>query len=180
MGKRTKNLPGTPGAAAADVLQVSPWATVPGLARELGVAEARVELLLGSICEAGADFDDEHGTVLFTYAGAQKIRAAIEEQMVTERDVLAAEREPQDATAPAAGSPRREDLTLTRVFRWSTNVMAERANGLEVVLRVKSIAHLQQGMVLKACIEGLFGWTYEGRLPRTIGERQHYFPCTHK
>jgi len=147
--------------------------TVAGLAGELGVAVATVEQLLGSACVAGDDFVDDGGVALFTRAGAEKIRGLVEEQMREET----AEAETTLADLPqAAQLPRREDLRVTRVFRWSRNILAVLPNEIEVVLTVRTIAHLEAGMVLQGCIQGPMGWTYEGRLPRMLGERQLYFP----
>jgi hypothetical protein len=149
--------------------------TTASLARELGVAWDHVDRVRGETCVAGLDFDEvgEPSLLVFTESGAEKIRQGVAAQMVNTPP-------PPTVPAPAAESAQaglhREDLRLTRVFRWSANLMAVRANGLEVVLTVKTNQHLQAGMVLRGCIEGATGWTYEGRLPRSLGERQLYFP----
>jgi hypothetical protein len=167
--------------AAATLAEPEAW-TAARLSEQLGVAVDEVEQLQASICVAGEDFVDAAGVAVLTATGLKKIRARVQE------DQLAAVPMPAPlAELPSGrgievdyGAPvpptHREDLRLTRVFRWSTNVLAETAAGLEVVVRVRAIAHLEAGMVLPACIRGEMGWTYEGRLPRTIGERQLYFP----
>lgn len=159
MGKRRKN---SADAAPAAV-------PLPALAAELGLAADRVEQLAGIVCVPGDDFTDA-GEIVFTESGAKKIRDRVTEDM----------REQAAPVAPRPPAPistlHREDLKLTRVFRWSANVLAETTTGLEVVLTVRSSRHLEPGMVLRNCIRGELGWTYEGKLPRTIGERQLYFP----
>lgn len=136
--------------------------TAARLAEQLGVTVEVVEQLQGSVCVPGKDFVDAAGVAVLTASGMEKIRARL--------------REESPADQPAKPAPQRADLRITRVYRWSRNVLAETSAGLKVVLSVRSIAHVEAGMVLRDCIRGEMGWTYEGRLPRTIGERQLYFP----
>jgi hypothetical protein len=168
---------GHPPAAAPHGGEPEAW-TSSRLAAELGVDDAHVEDLQASICIAGEDFVDSASAAVFTASGVKKIRDRVHEEQ------LGAPPPPPPGYKAAPPAPvdygpspvHREDLRLTRVFRWSTNVLAETSAGTEVVLRVRSIAHLEAGMVLRACIRGEMGWTYDGRLPRTLGERQLYFP----
>lgn len=162
----------------AGVVQPSPALaerfTVDVVARQLGVPVAAVKAFVRSADTpiGPDDFRIVLGVEVFTASGIDKIRHALEDQMQAERSPSPSEKKlPVDAGADGA-----EDLTLTRVFRWSKRVLADRPNGLEVVLEVKSAKNLQPGMVLKACRPGEFCWFYEGRLPRTLGERQLFFP----
>lgn len=145
--------------------------TVDVVARELGVAAALVDELQRTVCNEATDFRHVHGVVVFTAAGVETVRRAIEGRMQAERSPTPPEKNSAEPATTGA-----EDLKLTRVFRWSTRLLAERANGLEVVLQVKSAKNLEAGMVLKDCRPGEFCWFYEGRLPRTLGERQLFYP----
>ncbi len=178
MGRRSKKSRcATPDSGASEPGAEPPLLTVERVAAALGVAANYVEMLRLTRCEADTDFCDVDGAALLTEAGAEKIRAIVDEGMrATAPDVLMMPLVRSVATDAPRPAPQREDLRLTRVFRWSANILAELPNGREVVLTVRSNRHLQTGMVLRGCIKGDLGWTYEGRLPRSIGERQLYFP----
>jgi hypothetical protein len=172
VAKKNRGVPGAVTAAPA------PAATVPlpALAAELGLAVDRVEHLAGLACVPGDDFTDTGDSAIeFTVAGAKKIRDRVAEEM---RDHVETKTPAATVAAatPAVPAPRTEDLRLTRVFQWSKNVLAELPNRNEVVLSVKSAKFLMPGMVLRGCREGEGGWFYQGRLPRTLGERQMFFP----
>lgn len=143
-----------------------PCFTAATIARELGVP---LELLL----------DVSNGNTTFTQQGRDELQAAIEARMAAEKLPPAAAAEfPAASTspAPAAADLVKEDLTLSRVFGWSTKVLANRTNGLEVVLQVKASRFLKPGMVLRECVQGESGWFYYGRLPRVVGEGQLFYP----
>jgi hypothetical protein len=152
------------------------------LAHEIGVAVADVDELSVLVCVYPTDlvFDRGSTTTLITATGAEKIRSAVAAEMRPGPPRPAAQKAgAPSVTAPPEpfpAGPHREDLRLTRVFSGSKNILAERANGLEVVLTVRATTHLAPGMVLRDCIRGEMGWSYEGRLPRIVGERQLFFP----
>jgi len=170
MGRLRKNLrdsaphPAAPALDAADAQQI---------AAEFGVGESVVHAAAAAVGWASIDSDTPAGIQTPLGPNFAKIREQITAQM---QGAKAAAQTGRPAGAAAATQPHREDLRLTRVFRWSNNILAERANGLEVVLHVRNNRHLEAGMVLRQCIEGPMGWTYEGRLPRVIGERQLFYP----
>ncbi|MCM2304081.1 MAG: hypothetical protein NDJ72_05220 [Elusimicrobia bacterium] len=194
--------PDRPGTAPAGG-EPEAW-SVARLAQDLGVPAERVEQLQGLTCIAGEDVVDTAAGAVLTASGIKKIRERVAEDAAgqgapdyppddsgeplrcatfdpaLQAAIPPAIRAKMDADRAAAEAARaavhREDLQITRVFRWSCNVLATQANGNEVVLTVRSIAHLEAGMVLRGCIRGTMGWTYEGRLPRVLGERQLYFP----
>lgn len=169
MGKKNRGMPGTVSAAPAATV------ALPALAAELGLAVDRVEQLAGLACVPGDDFTDAgESTILFTTAGAKKIRDRVAEEMRDQVDPKTPA--PAASVTSVSPAPKTEDLRLTRVFRWSQNVLAELPNGNEVVLSVKSSKFLMPGMLLRSCREGEGGWFYQGRLPRTLGERQMFFP----
>lgn len=180
MGKKISAVPAEPIAPPAAPSPAAPplaggaelW-TVPCVARDLGVPVEFVQELFETQCTAGEHFLFVRGTPVFNEAGIARIRAGIEANM---RGTAAAAGEAVKPTAPAVPAAVGEDLRLTRVFRWSTNVLAERPNGNEVVVKVKDVTHLEAGMVLAGCVEGESAWFYMGRLPRSIGQRQLYFP----
>lgn len=157
MGKASaqKNLPAAPPSPRATAGGVS----AASLARELGVA-------LEVILEIG------QGKTYFTAVERAVVQATVEQRMLAGKIPLPAAAPVDPEATPAAT----EDLTLTRVFPWSKNLLANRANGLEVVVQVASSRFLQAGMVLEACTKSEMGWAYYGRLPRVIGEAQLFFP----
>lgn len=172
MGKKNRRSAAVPPpsgpAATADGADAGLW-TVERVARDLGVAVDLVAELLEARCDPASDFTTVRGVAVVTEAGLPKIRALVEAQMSAQ----APEARPAQ---PKAREPEGEDLTITRVWPWSRNVTAERENGTEVTVVVKSVAHLQAGMVLPGCVKGEMSWFYYGRLPRVIGERQLFFP----
>lgn len=149
---------------------------VASAAAGLGVPVAAVEELLSTACVAGEDFTDIGGEPHLTAAGLEKIRTRLAEQMTT-TPPPAPEAKPAAAATEKLPERARETLKLTRVFPWSTNILAVRENGLEVVVAVKNASHLKPGMELQDCIEGDTGWFYQGRLPRIFGEEQLYYPA---
>lgn len=175
MGSPRKNRP----EAGVALGKNSAGASTPAaLAAELGLAVDQVEQLVGETCVAGEDFNDIAGETVFTVAGLQRIRARIQEQMLGTVTPSAAGPTGADNVVDFGTPPlRREPLKLTRVFPWSTNLLADRENGLEVVVSVRNATHLKPGMVLEDCAQGDTGWFYDGRLPRTIGEEQLYYPA---
>lgn len=183
MAKPQKNSADSAGAVppaagtAAPLPAAGELLTISRLARELGVPADHIERLQSTRCGAGEDFVDVDGAAVFTPFGAEKIRALVAGEMRDTPPPVAPRADPAPAPT-AAATPRREDLRLTRVFPWSCNLLAVLPNDNEVVLTVRSNRHLEPGMVLRACIEGPMGWTYEGRLPRIVGERQLYHPAT--
>lgn len=143
-------------------------------AAELGVSTDAVEDAFATVCAEVDCIPGADGFVYLSEAGFEKIREHITAQMRPQPD--AAPIAPPALSEAPQSTLHREDLRLTRVFRWSNNVLAERSNGLEVVLAVRSNRHLEPGMILKGCIQDQMGWTYDGRLPRVLGERQLFFP----
>lgn len=139
------------------------------VARDLGVAAVIVRELEPQL-DPTCDLRTVRRVTVFTESGRAKLRAMVELRMAAEKNPPG-----QAAAAPTAERPR-EDLKVTRVFNWSPRLLCVRENGLEVVLQVKSQKHLQPGMVLKECICGEGCWFYYGSLPRSIGERQLFFP----
>lgn len=163
MGRARKN----PRAATPSRMLAVPHGSWSAAA-ELGVSTDAVENAFAAVCEEADCTPGADGFVHLSSAAFEKIREHIAAQMRPQQDAAPSE-------APQS-TLHREDLRLTRVFRWSNNVLAERANGLEVVLAVRSNRHLEPGMILKGCIQDQMGWTYDGRLPRVLGERQLFFP----
>jgi hypothetical protein len=159
-----KNSPGAPGGL---------W-TAANVSRELGLAVVVVEGLRTAHCTAAGDLTTVRGQVVFTAAGLKKIQSAVAQGMSTTPAVVAqAPRRP----TPAPSTLPTEDLTIARIFRGSPRVLANRPNGNEVVLQVKTAELLKPGMVLTDCQHGGMGWYYHGKLPRVIGEQQFYFPA---
>lgn len=119
-----------------------------------------------------------YGVLRFSAPAAEKILAAIEAGMsatpAPSASAPAFAPAPAEAPPAAALCPPRADLRVARVFPRSRNILALRANGLEVTLSVKSTDHLVPGMLLRDCVHEAYGWSYYGRLPRTSGERQHF------
>lgn len=119
-----------------------------------------------------------YGVLRFSAPAAEKILLAIEAGMSASPAPAAMASSfgptPVDAPPAAALCPPRADLRVARVFPRSRNILALRANGLEVTLSVKSTDHLVPGMLLRDCVHEAYGWSYYGRLPRTSGERQHF------
>lgn len=146
--------------------------TVSEVARELGLGIEWVEAWLLS---AAGPKDAMRGKI--TVLGLKKISLAAGSS-ATQDGRLA--RSPVAGAGPNGGGegqgPRREDLRVTRANLNPRVALAERENGNEVQVMVRSTAFLKPGMVLRECIEeGVMGWVYLGRLPRTLGEQQHYF-----
>lgn len=149
--------------------------TIERIANALGVAMEVIADLSCELCSAEVDvLTTERGPV-FTQAGFEKIREAVERRMLTtppaETKPVAAEKK-----EPATSGLVRADLRVVRVFRGSPRLLANLPNGNEVVLIVRSSEQLQPGMVLPDCERGEMCWYFTGRLPRISGERQHYFP----
>ncbi len=135
------------------------------IARELGIPAAKIEAIARALFANDTEFSDK---------GKEAILHALERQMGATTETKPASE--ADGKAKASDIVR-EDLRLVRIFRGSPRVLAERSNGNEVVLQVKTSEQLESGMVLKGCEQGEMCWFYTGRLPRISGERQLYFPA---
>lgn len=176
MGKKISGFPAVPAAdAAAEGLF-----TVQRVAADLGVPVDAVVALLASDCTAALHFTEVRGVLIFTEAGVAHVRATIEARM---RADVASANLAEEPAPHAEQTSLTEDLRVSRVFPWSggkkttsLNVLAERPNGNEVVLVVKDVTHLEAGMVLAGCVRGENAWYYMGRLPRSFGQRQLFFP----
>jgi len=146
--------------------------TIGAAAAELGLAPRVLEELMGKMVMDSADFVTGEG--ILTPTGFEKIRTSVEQTMQSAAAATVA-----TAAVPVKADTQdlvHEDLRVARIFRGSPRVLAERSNGLEVVLQVKTSELLEVGMLLKGCEQGEMCWFYTGRLPRTTGERQLYFP----
>lgn len=148
------------------------------VAGELGVAVELIATLRGSACSA-QDVSEVRGVPVFTLQGRETIRRAIEERLRAEKLPPGTAGERALGFSPARAAlvePVKADLTVTRVIGTSTQLLAQLPNGNEVPLRVRKSDNLRPGMVLRDCVQDDMGWTYHGRLPRTFGERQLFFP----
>lgn len=177
ISKKIRN-PRAPRALPAFAPRDGEWAaTAPELAARTGLSVEAIERTARDV--TGGDVSLRRSGVLhFSAASAEKILAAVEAGMSAAPATRAttASDLPPEASTPPVLLPQSEDLRVTRVFPRSCNILALRANGLEVTLRVKSTEHLLPGMLLPGCLAEPYGWTYYGRLPRTTGERARYFP----
>lgn len=180
MGKKISLQSVVPVRAGAPANDAAGLFTVSRVADDLGVPIDAVVALLAGQCSRAVHFTEVRGSVVFTESGVAHVRAAIEARMRADVEALDVAQNPVPA---AAQTSQTEELKVTRVFPWaaakkttSSNVLAERANGNEVVLVVRDVTHLQPGMVLAGCVRGENAWYYMGRLPRSGGERQLFFP----
>jgi len=150
------------------------------LASLLGVAPATLNAL-GD--DAKAAFLEHPATVdpsdparwVFPPILVEKISALLSARM----DAAAPAAEAAAPEAPPVPIPcdSRRDLRLTRIFPRSRHFLAEMPDGLEVVVAVprsEPIDHCLPGMVLRSCFQLEHCWAYDGRLPRTLGERSLY------
>lgn len=175
MAKRVaKKNPAAPTPAPPAAPELELW-TAERVARDLGVALELVTELQFTALVLGTDLVLVRGILIYTEQGRETMRRAIETRMLAEKKPLAAT-VLATGTPPAGPAPIEEDLTITRVFPWSTRLLANRANGLEVVLQVRTQKHLAAGMLLSGCVCGEMCWFYYGRLPRASGEAQLFYP----
>lgn len=147
--------------------------SAPQLAAQTGLSMAAIEDTARTFSDP-AELYCHYGVLRFTAPAAEKILAAIEAGMSatpTPSPAVPAPTAAPEAPPPPVPSLFREDLRVARVFSRSRNILALRANGLEVILAVKSTDHLLPGMLLRDCVAEAYGWSYYGRLPRTSGER---------
>ena len=150
--------------------------TVERVARDLGIGAAAVRNWIADQGRERVDYMKNGRAVLFTPGGWEKIStwagASVAQEGAGAANAVAFR---EGNGADHTRTPVCEDLRVTRPDLSPRMVLAVRPNGNEVTVLVKSAALLKPGMVLQECMPDSNGWSYQGRLPRTLGEQQLFF-----
>lgn len=142
------------------------------LAHELGVSASAV-----------MDFMRVEGVHRLDEVGAGKIRALVAASLAADAAQEGGGDRPPVAVAGPKSSPegqdsRAVDLRVTRVMLSKRTVLAQHPNGNEVICAVRTTEHLKAGMILRDCQPNgdWQSWAYQGRLPRSMGDMQNFYP----
>ena len=138
------------------------------VAHRMGVSEAEVDLMRQEHLEMGVDYEKNHRWYRYNEGAVMKLMAVVAPVTEEAKAVIVEKAEEVVLGVPVV-AVKELVVVVKRVINPNI-LMAQRANGELVRVRVRSNANFGAGMGIEAEHVEADLWRYSGKLPRRLGK----------